>query len=264
MNNNSDLNINLAKGIHFFLDTYNNEKNDLRKFDTWYSTDILKYFTHLLPKSVDVFRYVFTNMGASDSQEAFEKQFIGLCYLSQALEKAVFFIGVQSPTNQNYFIFGLIMNDMLLIINPIGQTKQTEFYTYIEKIKFRANLKYIYQSNFKFQKDSQGLYSCGPICVELMRHISSIPFKDLLKKFGEWEYLSERGLITPVDVAELLPGSLKELLNFTDEEEYKQNILMVRSSHLNILKVTNFTLDKNWDDLITVDEQQIFLNYQIA
>ena len=203
------------------------EQVDLRLYHNWYSTDILTYLTHLLPPYLDIFRYVFVR-DPLDEEQSYYKQFIGLCHLSEQLEKYICFIATESPTSQNHFIFGVICNSNILIINPIGITKHKDFYQCIKTIEFHGKLKKIYYSKTILQKDKEGLVSCGPICAELMQHISNLSLSEILQHFDAWGTMPSN----EIDITGLLPESLKGF----NEVTYQDITIKLREKHLNFLQ----------------------------
>jgi serine/threonine protein kinase len=203
---------------------------DLRKYDTWYCTTTLSYLTHLLPSHPDVFRYIFTN-DAINQEQSYYKQLVGLCHLSQALERCIYFIAPESPIAANHFIFGIIVNNKILIINPVGLSKHTDFWLneeIIEKIKKLGKITDIFHSKLKLQKDINGLFSCGPVCAELMRHISNLSLADILKLFDK--------LQQDADIKPILSTSLLEIIDIDAKALYQDKIINLRKSHLEMLK----------------------------
>ncbi len=219
-----------AESANLAVQKFIEKECDLRQYNTWYNTEILTYLTHLIPQHPDSFRYIFTR-DTFDEEQSYYKQFIGLCHLSRELEKCIYFIATESPISQNHFIFGVIVGEEMLIVNPVGITQHQDFSTYIEKIKYYGKLNRIYQSKTVLQQDKDGLTSCGPICVELMQHISQLPFKTLIQSFDKWETNSNN----EVDITSLLPQSLQQF-SCLKEASYQDAILEKRKEHLNSLK----------------------------
>jgi hypothetical protein len=232
--------------VQKFIGTKENNP-DLRQYQSWYDTDVLQYLTHTLPENHDVFRYVFTL--DNNEIQSYYKQFITLCHLSRELKKCIYFIGIEFPISQNHFIFGVILNEELLIINPIGITSHKDFPTLLQNIKGYGKIKRIYQSNMVLQteKDNEGLFSCGPICVELMRHISELPLEIIIKSFITWQNTGAE----QVDLTSLLPLSLQKLPQLTIEA-YHKAILEIRANHLELLQ--------HFEDKLSIEEQNIKLD----
>lgn len=204
--------------------------NDEGKYDSWYDADTLEYLTHTLEPNPDVFRYIFTLDG--DAEQSYYKQFVVLSHLTRELEKCVCFVGVESPISQNHFIFGIIINNEMLLVNPTGITQHKNFAECLKVVKHCGKLNRIYQSTIVLQmeKDTGGLFSCGPICIELMRHISQLPIDVLLKAFTAWQTAGE----DQVDITKLLPQSLTGLLQLPIMD-YRSEIIKLRANHLELL-----------------------------
>lgn len=206
------------------------EQVDLRNYDSWYSQEVLIYLTHSLPIHPDVFRYVFVQDTEENKEQAYYKQFVALSILSEKLQKVIYFIATESPISQNHFIFGIICSKNILIINPIGITKHQDFDKYMETIKRYVSLDRIYQSNLVLQHDENGLFSCGPICIELMQHISILPLEEILRSFDNWKCSK----INEVNIANLFKDS--SMQNLVSSENYQSVMRELREKHLNYLR----------------------------
>jgi hypothetical protein len=81
----------------------------------------------------------------------------------------------------SHFIYGVLVGKSLLIINPLGLTKHKNFYASIEETRKKLQLKAenVFISTTQIQMDAEAIQSCGPICVELMRHIAQFSVADL-------------------------------------------------------------------------------------
>ena len=246
----------LNDAANLFIGQKGGKEIDLREYKAWYITDVLVYLTHLLPRHPDVFRYIFS--GASAKQEYY-KQIIGLCNLSSNLEKGVYFIAPQSITNENHFIFGMIANQRMLIINPVGLSKQKDFWTeegFIEKIKQYGKLeKEIIFSPVVLQHDKNGLVSCGPICVELMKHISQLPLVNILKFFSDYDATPNK---CDEHLSPLMPPTLKNT-----QQDYVKTITFLRTQHFKQLTSLHDSIEKQneiLESLLGCAEQMLVFN----
>ena len=151
------------------------ESNKLTDFDSWYTPDVVTYLTHL-NKQAELLRYTFFDGD-------FKEQFQSINMLQNGLKQGFSFICKEPGVGQNHFIFGILIQNKLIFINPVGETAHKDFYEIAALIKKDYNLD-IYLSNTIIQRDTnlgnKGIVSCGPICVELIRYISSLSEKEIL------------------------------------------------------------------------------------
>lgn len=210
------------------------EAEHLLEFDKWYSNEILTHIANLSSQS-DKLKYIFFDKGIKE----FKSQLEALNMLHNNLKQPRYFICKEPGAGQNHYIFGLLVKDNLIFINPVGHTNHKDFYQWINDIKKECNLN-IYLSNTNIQQDiylgSKGLFSCGPICAELIRGISEYPVERILKfidQFKTQQTLIEHELeYREISVEELLPNSLRNVLNSAalNIEQYKEKILKLDSS----------------------------------
>lgn len=211
----------------------------MKNFDEWYDTGYLELIVHSTQENSDVFRYI-TQLGglAEKIKEKFFEEYIWLHHIGKSIEKAVCFIGSESHILQNHFVFIVICNDSMLIINPVGKTQHTDFSENVSSFRRFLGISNVYVSNLKLQKDEHEIVSCGPICLELMRHISCLKFKKILETF---EILKEKKLensddiiyVSSSDIGGLLPDFLNSL-SLSEGEAYRRKILNIREEHFNL------------------------------
>ena len=209
------------------------ESNNLTNFDSWYTSDIITYLTYL-NKQGGLLRYTFFDGD-------FKEQFLSINMLKNALGQGFSFICKEPGVGQNHFIFGILVQNKLIIVNPMGETAHKDFYEIASIIKKDCNLD-IYLSNTIIQKDAsldnKGIVSCGPICVELIRHISLLSEKDILSFLALSTNVTEQHKYEleykELNIKALLPESLNTL-ETTDLIHYQFAVEEIRTRHLKIL-----------------------------
>ena len=255
------------KAVKCFKDIDHGGKDDLTEYEGWYSTEAIKYLVHSQPKKQPCVRYIF-------SSDDFLNEFTNLRHFKNSINLPVFFVSLEpGKFTTSHFIFGILFKDELIIINPQGKTEHVDFYETLAKIKkntkYHEGIKKIYISEITIQRDldEKGVNSCGPICVELMKHFSDMEIVEiskmlvsaqLIKKVIREEMSLEYNLI---DIQSILPGRFEVILQ-APPSEYQSHILKLRNSHLQILQQTkaNLTLeeqDKYWDSCLKADEQEL-------
>jgi len=222
------------------------ENNKLTDFHSWYIPDVITYLTYL-NKQTELLRYTFFDGD-------FKAQFQSINMLKNGLKQGFNFICKEPGIGQNHFIFGILIKNKLIFINPVGETAHKDFYEIAALIKKEYNLD-IYLSNTIIQKDTnlgnKGIVSCGPICVELIRYISLLSEKEILS------FLETSTSITTqtkyeleykeINIKDLLPESLNSL-ETTDIINYQHLLEGIRKQHLKILVedplITNLKLEE--------------------
>ena len=222
------------------------ENNKLTDFHSWYTPDVVTYLTYL-NKQTELLRYTFFDGD-------FKAQFQSINMLKNGLKQGFNFICKEPGIGQNHFIFGILIKNKLIFINPMGETAHKDFYEIAALIKKDYSLD-IYLSNTIIQKDTnlgnEGIVSCGPICVELIRYISLLSEKEILSFLDtstsikiqtkyELEYKE-------INIKALLPESLNSL-ETTDIINYQHLLEGIRKQHLKILAedpfITNLRLEE--------------------
>lgn len=240
-------------------------KDDLRKYECWYSTQALEALVFANESKQDIVRYVLLPQ-SSERTTSFVKQMQQLNMLKNQLKKAVAFIATEPGIAEtHHFIFGLIFGKNLFIINPIGKTKHKPFYERIAQVKDALNLENIYFSCTPIQRKEEepGLVSCGPICIEFMRHFVMDPNINIqaILEAGQSQWESEefkddgeniayRYQWVDVDTSKLLPEKLQSLRKASLDGEYQAIMENIRKSHLELLEAGSF-LPRDEQGLIT-------------
>ncbi len=259
----------------------------------WYSTDGITNLVCCQQKKMPLLRYVFSYSGDLNPYETFKKQFRQLILLKNEFKVPVCFICMRpGDTVSSHFIFGIILEEQLIIINPLGEENQHDFYKIIFKIKDLGLINFIAISNTIVQKDSNsGIVSCGPICVELFNHCASLSQENVLAMLSKSKFKSKKleysreeqeyysltvaeGTISynSVDISSFLPESLKILLN--SPEKYSQQLQKIRDAHKVLLSRNKniwgyeqtliFKMkDDEVDDINSVRKEDVFLKLQM-
>lgn len=227
-----------------------NEANlDLRQFSSWYDLDTVKYLAHLpdiLQEQYRSVKYVFYD-------DAWDVQLDHLSVLKNSLDTKILFISKEPGANSNHFIFGMLIDSSLLIVDPIGITSNKGFYDKLVELNKKRLFSSIYISNTLIQRDPEDLVSCGPIAVELLNHFASFSDEEIAKIFFSGKQVNKYQVeFTEISLEKVLPKSLHTLLN--SAEDYKNLIINIRSEHLSILEFTESKLQAN------LEEQNEFLD----
>ena len=229
-------------------------EEDCREFDKWYSADIIKYLIHEDALGKDFLKYVFLD-GAD-----FVEQVQILRMVQTGTNKGFCFICKEPGAGENHFIFGVLADNKIVFVNPVGQTLHHDFYQIALRIKQDLKLE-IYISTDSLQKDNLGLSSCGPIVTELMKHISRLGSQEILKKLSLQTLQEKEGLkYIPCDIGKLLPRSLESLP--TETQQYEERILSIRELHYETLQKSNGIRqvedqNKYWDKALNHPVQTI-------
>jgi energy-coupling factor transporter ATP-binding protein EcfA2 len=216
------------------------EQYKLDEFGEWYTPQIVEYLTHL--NTQDAFlRYVFFDKNPEDLKNQLEsicaiKNFYGK---SQEV-KGISFISKEPGLGENHFVFGTFIDNKLIIINPVGETEHVNFYEVLNEFKKVYKQVDIFLSNTILQQDSKfagnGLVSCGPICIELMRHISLLPVEKIVQLTETSTESSKCGLnYKKINIEEILPNTLAALLNPSSGDDYITKVIEIRKLHNSIL-----------------------------
>jgi hypothetical protein len=141
-------------------------------------------------------------------------------------------------------------------MNPVGMTAHKDYYQQLAIIQKKYGSK-IYLSKTVIQKDPEGLVSCGAICVEMMNFILTLPASEIAKVFTTSQELTEKEELCYAEIdlsaTNLLPASLRKLVETSDPGSYRDAIIGIRTRHFNILG--NHTKLQN----IEIAEQNKFL-----
>lgn len=223
-------------------------------FKRWYTDENIKKLVYSPEKKTRCLRYVFSYSGDDcDPYKTFLNQFRQIVTLKDKLRAPVYFISMRPGTAlSSHFIFGIVVDNRLMIMNPLGDENKPDFYKVIFKIKTLKLIDSVWISRTVIQKDKEGLVSCGPICVELFNHFSSLSkgiiFKEnVLSKNLEF---SEEELETfaltaaevkltynSIEISTGLPESLKPLLGSVPLQ-YQAKLEAIRQNH-KVFKLKN-------------------------
>lgn len=138
--------------------------------------------------------------------------------------------------NTSHFIMGIVINRSLFIINPLGETKHKGFYKQLAELNKKHKFDEIILSRTPLQRDAKALISCGPLCLELMRHFSSLTGQAVTERLAAAKKASgvNREFVEyqTIDLgpAGFLPSSLQGLEGAT-KAEYNQRMVALRSAH---------------------------------
>ncbi|MBY0545647.1 MAG: patatin-like phospholipase family protein [Gammaproteobacteria bacterium] len=216
------------------------------KFETWYDPDVCHYLLQLMTNQAQCIRVIFLDANYGNSAQTFKKQLQQLIKLGIHLGRPAIFIS-KEPGDDNHFICGLVNNEKLLLINPLGITDKVDCYKTLYELKNENTIKNVWLSSNQLQRrdyEQNGLVSCGPITLALATHILTKFTPEKLAKFwSKWLQTSEptkhlqSGLsYYGINIAVLLPDELKVLPNICNESNYKSSLLAIRNSHLSQLQ----------------------------
>jgi hypothetical protein len=151
----------------------------------------------------------------------------------------------QSPGefNTSHFIFGILIGENLLVINPLGaygSGNSKAFLAGLAEQKLQGIVSNIYISEVLIQQDVDcGVHSCGPICTELMRYSLQLTATELQQRFQACIIQSgtrlEFGFKALKEIDNLLPKSLQQLM-LKKGKPYEEAILAIRNEHSKILQ----------------------------
>jgi len=217
------------------------------KFTTWYHPDICHYLLHMTTHYAQCITVMFPDPGYGNNTDTFKKQLQELKMLSNKLRHPALFIS-KEPGADNHFVYGVLHNNDLLLVNPLGvASTKPNCYRVLAELQQEKLLKHIWLSSQTLQHweyEGEGLYSCGPIIVELALHILNQFTQETLTGF--WDHdLKKReptthdhsGLIyygTRIDA--LLPDTCLSLLKTKNSSVYRAQIRKIREKHLQQLE----------------------------
>lgn len=250
--NNDELN---NSATQFFIGDGSPNNPSHKKFTTWYHPQVCHYLLQLVPNSAKCIRVMFLDVG-DDNTKSFKSQLQQLILLGNRLQRPAVFI-CKEPGANNHYICGLLKNNDLLLINPLGIYRNQCFETLIQ-LKQERTLENIWLSSNSLQKiifEGENLVSCGPVALEFAIHLLSNFTPEIIKDL--WLQLNNiiqkdlnqsEFVLYPVDVSALLSNSLDALENTTSNLEYQLIMVKnIREVHYNLLKSlpSNFIKNKN-------------------
>ncbi|MFI4937127.1 MAG: hypothetical protein ACHQJ6_01280 [Candidatus Berkiellales bacterium] len=209
-----------VKAIAHFIGK-DDEKTDLRKYENWYSTETITHLIHCQPKKGQQILRAYL---LSETYIGLSELIINYRVLCNELKRPGLFI-LQEPEGGQHFIFVVVYNGKLLVINPLGKTRHQDMVTAFENT--RAEVIY---SKTLLQKDAKGIVSCGPLCVSLMHHFTTLNISDL---FENLIVTNENGK-NYTDIIDILPPMLTNLIT-ADEQAYQKALVKIRQQHLQCL-----------------------------
>jgi HEAT repeat protein len=131
-----------------------------------------------------------------------------------------------------------VNSQRLIIINPTGETTHQEFYDQLKTIKEKYSLE-IALSTTAIQHHEKPLSSCGPLCVELMRHFMNINIQELHEFIRDTGKPAVKQGLRYQSFSMANSSYLPESLLGLDEEkneDYRQHVLNIRQIHLDTLR----------------------------
>lgn len=205
-----------------------NDGENLLSYSSWYDTKTIIYLSQLNPN-----KKMPCIVPDYSTTESFFEKFRVLWIFKNQLKKPIasIFLEPGNGLNTHHFIFCLIWGNKLLIINPVGITHHSSFYEELCKVKNDCKIENVFISTSQIQNE-ENQYSCGPICVEILRSISALTVSEIDSFFIKNESITKNDLsYIPVDVMSLLP-QLKEI----EQQDWINSVKKIRASHLSILR----------------------------
>ena len=234
----------------------------------WYNEDRIEAIIFSeIPLLREALRVVFTSTAKSfgGQQYTWVNQLKSLRFLMPQIgAKYACFITLAPGGGSNHYILGLLLGTSLLVVDPVGESRHLDFYTELASIQDEMKLQTVYISHTLLQRE-ESLISCGPISVELMRHISQLSAgkikqalqsasstkksRDMMEGREPLEYQ-----VIDLNQTDLLPLSLRELMLYSDEVLYQNCIREIRQTHDRLSR----TISK---DTFNRDEQVLFMKF---
>ena len=245
--NESEENLSVINSaVRLFLGEEASENLSHLEFKTWYHPEICQSLLQMADNNVQCIRVMFLDAGFGNNTQTFKKKLQTLIILGNLIQKNAIFIS-KEPGADNHFICGLVKGNQLLLINPLGIPNRHDCYQTLAELQQENTLRTIWLSSQSLQKqdyEGEGLYSCGPITLELAMHILSYMTEEALNNFWDGELKTQvlvtqhaSGLVfSSTSITPLLPDSLLEILKVKSQENYHQQVLKLRSNHFERLK----------------------------
>lgn len=206
---------------------------------------MIEYLVHS-EEQKDLLRYVFFD-------GAFIEQLQSLVLIGNYCYKNFCFIckePSETGAGDNHFILGILVDNKVLFVNPIGKTRHKGYYNVLKKIEDTLGLQ-VYASTNQFQFDSD---SCGPICVELMNHFSRLTPLELFYLLGDCREITLTNYFVPRGLLDV--KSLREKHNSTLEQiDFDEHPIQTL--------VTSFILDKRITLQDVSKELDLYLNRKV-
>ena len=234
---------NLNSAIQLFIG--NNPKGPSHlDFKTWYYPETCHYLLQLVDNNACCVPVVFLDAGYGNNTRTFKDQLEALILLANKLDSPAVFIA-KEPGAEIHFISGLVNANQLILINPLGMSTHQDCYQTLAELQRTKILSTIWLSSTCLQRNDyeEVLVSCGPISIELIIHILEKWTPDNLNVF--WTELKNNGSIChekaglkyiELSVENILPQSLKNLLEVSAREDYQHQMIKIRQTHYQLLK----------------------------
>ncbi len=249
------------KEVNHHID--NRKIQDIRSFDQDYTIETLTYLVHINPCSYCL-RYVFK----SGIKDQFIEQLRSLKFLVAEFKCPAFFI---SPTpaemDSSHFVCGILYDNALLLINPLGEKLTKDSIEILKRISDKNSRDHVVETLFisadVLQKDPEGQYSCGPICVDVVSELSKIP-EEIRSLFRKWKQLPEEKrkrvdqlLYQPVSIRSLCVSDQVDAMDTKNAQEVIGKIRQVHFDTLCALELSNQegNTNINFDALMNSPEQ---------
>jgi hypothetical protein len=235
-------------------------------YQSWYTAEELETLTHTKPlPKLPVYKYVFL---PQDNTTSFPEQMRALQMIKNTLKTSHACFIAMEPGDfvTSHYIFGVLIDRSLFMINPMGESRHTGFYKYLAKAQRELHLDNIYISNTPIQMDKKAVTACGPICVELMWHFASLSAETITKTLESLatnrKKLDGDLFYNVVDISGTL--LLPSVFDNVTDANYSHVITEVRAQHATILAQDNASLpDETFDErtlmnTILMDELDLF------
>ena len=157
------------------------DSKDLQIFSNGYSTEAIQSIIFGEPLSRNIYRSIFPSVEEKQSGELlFQQQFKGLHILQKRFTLPfAYFISFEPASFQTaHFVFGVVSDHYILVIDPTGKSPPDGMCRELAILQ-KEYKRPVILSKTKIQKDPISLVSCGPICVELMRHFQQLEAKKM-------------------------------------------------------------------------------------
>lgn len=215
------------------------------KFNTWYHPEICHYLLQLSDNQAQFIRVIFPDDGCTNNTATFKANLRELVMLAVKVNKPAIFI-CKEPGADNHFVCGIVKNDQMLLINPLGITTKSDCYSTLAQLKQEKTLSEIWLSSNKLQRPEyeEGLVSCGPITLELAMHLMTQHSLQQIEEY--WKTLATNESVFEedsrltyhgVNIDSILPEILRKLFAAADPQSYIEQMHSIRKLHLQQLEV---------------------------
>jgi len=204
-----------------------NEQNETVNYQDWYQPSRCRPLIRLASIDAGWKYFDFFEINERSSINDFIAHLRDFVQTSNSLKEPAFFVSLE-PETDNQYIFGLVINKKLLLINPLGIT---EFSIKIMNADLKENkiITNLFLSNYCLQKSHYGsaLLIIMELAFNILKNFDQKKivafFEQQAKKSKVKEYNSL--LYRSFDIKELLPDTLKPLMNTELTEKSYQDIV---------------------------------------